>query len=261
MSLTVVADAHIGHRTAARNDALWPMWASATTDVWNLYTVVGDGVLDVPGMHRLVEHSSRKTAEISQVCHCEPVRTLVWQSVFWRARHPVLPPAAPFSLLLVQRKWGKRKAAFRFGSFPGNHLTALRAACFLVPGKGFDCGSIPALPRDAKRACVRRPFYCYRASFVPSVVLCSIGLDPAASQRYTLYMIDIHIFVRLNPHRCAAFVWVSYVFRGAGKKWLTNRVKIHKIVMIFHHHTEIECFCAQFCIFSLYNPYFPCLGM
>ena len=31
----------------------------------------------------------------------------------------------------------------------------------MVPGKGFDWCSIPALPRDAKRACVRRPFYCY----------------------------------------------------------------------------------------------------
>ena len=34
MRHSVVADAHIGHKGAIRNDGLWPMWASATTSAF-----------------------------------------------------------------------------------------------------------------------------------------------------------------------------------------------------------------------------------
>ena len=41
----VVADAHIGHKTAMRNDGLWPMWASATTVYLMLHCTCRDGTL------------------------------------------------------------------------------------------------------------------------------------------------------------------------------------------------------------------------
>ena len=98
--------------------------------------------------------------------HCEPVPQHWCGNPFSpHSHHLVMPPAAPFSLLLGQRKWGKRKAAFLLGSFPGNHRTALRTACFFGTWEGFDWCFYP-------RA---------RAGLVPSGVHCSIGLHPTAS--------------------------------------------------------------------------------
>ena len=64
---TVVADAYIGHRTAIRNDGLWPNSKSH----------------EVCGHRPLRIHSS--PGENNQL---------------WRSRRPVLPSAAPFSLAL-----------------------------------------------------------------------------------------------------------------------------------------------------------------
>ena len=98
-------------------------------------------------------------------------------------RDCILPPAALFSLALAQRKWGKRKAAFLRVGFPGNHRTALCAACFLGTWEGFYLCSIPALPRDANRVSVSARFAAMPAFCKPLAVCRRMNPSPHSMRK------------------------------------------------------------------------------
>ncbi len=89
--------------------------------------------------------------------HCEPVRTLVWQSV------PLTSVARPslrrphFLWILPKENGGKERPLSVSQAFPAT-IVPLAGRGLMGTWEGFDCCSIPALPRDANRVSVSARF-------------------------------------------------------------------------------------------------------